>query len=124
MPCYVDDMRAKYGRLIMCHMVGDTDAELHAMADRIGVARRWFQGDHYDICLTKRAMAVAAGAVEITWRQAGMMIGRRRRTGRLPKGPDAAEGIRRANSITSMPLAGDMPGVPIRLPDTDLAGAG
>jgi hypothetical protein len=72
---YVDDMRAKFGRLVMCHMVADTDAELHAMADRIGVARRWFQQppkvrhSHYDICLSKRALAVAAGAKEITVRE-------------------------------------------------------
>lgn len=24
-------------------MIADTEAELHAMADRIGVARRWYQ---------------------------------------------------------------------------------
>jgi hypothetical protein len=54
------------------------------MADRIGVARRWHQkppkasSSHYDIALTKRALAVAAGAVEITWRQASMMTLARR----------------------------------------------
>jgi hypothetical protein len=84
---YVDDMRAPYGRLIMCHMIADSDEELHAMADRIGVARRWHQkpgpGSHYDIALSKRAAAVAAGAVEITWRQAGAMTFRRRVTGQL-----------------------------------------
>ncbi len=67
---YVDDMRAKFGRMIMCHLLADTDDELHAMAARIGVARRWHQKagtphSHYDIALSKRALAVAAGAVEI-----------------------------------------------------------
>lgn len=72
---YVDDMRAPYGRLVMCHMIADTDDELHAMADRIGVSRRWHQKppkvrhSHYDICLSKRAQAVAAGAREITVRE-------------------------------------------------------
>ena len=88
MTVYVDDMRARVGRLIMCHMIADTEAELHAMADRIGVARRWYQGDHYDIALSKRALAVEAGAVEITWRQAGMMAGLRR-TYDLPMGDPA-----------------------------------
>ena len=34
----------------------------HAMADRIGVLRKWHQGDHYDITKSKRALAVAAKA--------------------------------------------------------------
>ncbi len=88
MAVYVDDMRARYGRMVMCHMLADTDDELHAMADRIGVARRWWQApprhdSHYDIALSKRAQAVAAGAIEITWRQAGAMNTRRRATGQL-----------------------------------------
>lgn len=96
MTVYVDDMRAKFGRLVMCHMLADTDAELHAMADRIGVARKWFQAPprhdpHYDIALSKKALAVAAGAVEITWRQAGQMTMRRRATGLLGEPGDAQE---------------------------------
>lgn len=83
MTVYVDDMRAPFGRMIMCHMVDDTEAELHAMAARIGVARRWYQGDHYDVCLTKRQAAVSAGAVEITWRQLGLMVANRRATGEI-----------------------------------------
>lgn len=76
MTVYVDDMKAAFGRMVMCHMVADTTDELHAMADRIGVTRQWYQGPprtrhpHYDIALSKRALAVAAGAVEIRWRDA------------------------------------------------------
>lgn len=66
---YVDNMRAAYGRMVMCHMIADTESELHAMADRIGVARRWYQSDHYDICLAKRALAVKHGAHEVTQRE-------------------------------------------------------
>lgn len=97
MTVYVDDMRARFGRMVMCHMLADTDAELHDMAGRIGVARRWWQspektsGSHYDIALSKRAIAVAAGAVEITWRQAGAMNARRRVTGELGNPDDAVE---------------------------------
>lgn len=89
MTVYVDDMAASFGRMKMCHLLADTDAELHAMADRIGVARKWWQspektsGSHYDIAQSKRALAVAAGALQITWRQAGAMNSRRRITGQL-----------------------------------------
>ena len=67
MSVYVDQSIYSYGRMTMCHMIADTLDELHAMADRIGVARRWFQDKripHYDICKAKRAMAVAAGALQ------------------------------------------------------------
>src|ERR1051325_6794252 len=90
MTVYVDDMRAPYGRLIMCHMIADTEVELHAMADRIGVARKWYQGDHYDIALSKRALAVGFGAREITMRQLGSMAFLRR-AGRDIGIPETAE---------------------------------
>lgn len=80
---YVDDMKAPLGRLLMSHMLADTDAELHAMADRIGVARRWFQGDHYDVCQAKRALAIDAGAVPVALRTMGAMSAVRRMTGSL-----------------------------------------
>ena len=57
---YVDDAKLKFGRMTMCHMVADTTAELLAMADTIGVARKWIQGagtyrEHFDVCLAMRA---------------------------------------------------------------------
>ena len=70
MTVYVDSMRAPYGRMVMCHMLADTDGELLAMADRIGVQRKWHQypgtyRSHFDISLSKRTLAMRAGAVEI-----------------------------------------------------------
>lgn len=72
MSVYVDKTAIGYSRMVMCHLVADTPAELHAMADKIGVQRRWFQDPktmnvstpHYDICRSKRALAIAAGAIE------------------------------------------------------------
>ncbi|MDO5940602.1 DUF4031 domain-containing protein [Burkholderia cepacia] len=83
MSVYVDDMAAPYGRMIMFHMVADTEDELHTMASRIGVARRWHQKpgtphSHYDICKAKRAQAVALGAVEIDRARLGEIIKRKR----------------------------------------------
>ena len=79
MTVYVDDMCARFGRMIMCHMIADTDAELHAMAKLIGIDRRWHQtspkasSSHYDIALVKRALAIGHGAVEITYRDCALM---------------------------------------------------
>jgi hypothetical protein len=98
MTVYVDSMKAAYGRMVMCHLIADSDEELHAMADKIGVARKWHQAppkhdSHYDIALSKRALAVTAGAVEITWKQAGCMIMRRRVTGELGKPEEAIQWV-------------------------------
>ena len=90
MAVYVDNMKAKYRRMIMCHMIADTDEELRAMAGKIGVQQKWHQGDHFDICLEMRAKAIALGAIEITWRQCGAMNFNRKITGELGN-PDSAE---------------------------------
>jgi hypothetical protein len=61
MTVYVDDVRHRFGRMVMCHMWADTMDELYAMVDRIGVARRWLQQPpkaswtHFDISLDKKA---------------------------------------------------------------------
>lgn len=72
MTVYVDNMNATYGRMKMCHMFADSTDELLAMADRIGVQRKWLQHpgsikEHFDICLSKRALAVTLGATEIEY---------------------------------------------------------
>lgn len=70
MSVYVDRVAIGYGRMLMCHMIADSPDELHAMADRIGVARKWFQAPpkasfwHYDIAKSKRDLAIAAGAID------------------------------------------------------------
>lgn len=71
MSVYVDESIWPFGRMMMCHMVADSRAELDAMADTIKVPRRWIQKagtdrEHYDICKSKRAKAVKAGAIEVT----------------------------------------------------------
>lgn len=85
MAVYVDDMRAVYGRMIMCHMLADTDDELHAMAKKIGVNRKWHQKSgtphsHYDIALSKKALAITGGAVEINRQEVAVLIRQKRNT--------------------------------------------
>lgn len=97
MAVYVDDMNVQYGRMKMSHLLADSDSELHAMAAKIGVNRKWWQspektsGSHYDIALSKKALAIEYGAIEITWKQACAMNCRRRATGQLGKPEDAVE---------------------------------
>ena len=70
---YVDNMEAPFGRMIMCHMYADSIFELHIMARNIGINKKWFQDKsgfpHYDICKSKKALAVRLGAKEITARE-------------------------------------------------------
>lgn len=77
MTVYVDDVRHAFGRMVMCHMWSPSLDELLAMADTIGVDRKWIQGHptlsfgkhreatwvHFDISLGRKTRAIAAGAV-------------------------------------------------------------
>ncbi|MGA8079963.1 MAG: DUF4031 domain-containing protein [Xanthobacteraceae bacterium] len=101
MTVYVDDMQAEFkpshagarGRTyVMSHMIADTEQELHAMAAAIGLARKWYQGDHYDIAKSKRALAIKLGARAITMRQLGCMANNRR-CGWPTGTPETAEAI-------------------------------
>jgi len=74
---YVDKMKTQYRRMVMSHMLADSLEELHTMADRVGLKRKWFQNHktpHYDLCQAKRALAIQLGAVEIERRQVGKLI--------------------------------------------------
>ena len=57
------------GRL-WCHLVSDTSYdELHEVAARLGIPRRAFQGDHYDLPEELRDAAVDVGALPVTGRE-------------------------------------------------------
>lgn len=69
MTVYVDDVRHKFGRMVMCHMWADSHDELLAMATRIGINPKWLQQPpkaswvHFDISLGKKQLALNAGAI-------------------------------------------------------------
>lgn len=49
------------------HLVSDrSEAELHAFAATLGLQRRWYQGDHYDIPSEVRERAIALGAEPVS----------------------------------------------------------
>ena len=72
MTVYVDTAMHLLRDRRMCHMFSPHLEQLHAMADLIGMQRRWFQDPatmrvswpHYDIDQTRRLLAVGYGAVE------------------------------------------------------------
>lgn len=87
MAVYVDDMYkypiGQYRGMKMSHLWADTLEELFVMVDLIRVQRKWLQGHqtlslpqyrsaswvHFDIALSKRVLAVQAGAVEMLYRE-------------------------------------------------------
>lgn len=112
MAVYVDDMHTtpmgNFGRMKMCHMVADTTEELLAMADTIGVQRKWIQHpgtsrEHFDIATSKRVLAVAAGAVEISMRQTGQIA-------RAKSAASAAAADAQANFVSTVVAAAEEPG--------------
>ncbi len=88
MTVFVDDMRASFGTMYLCHMIADTGDELRAMAELVGLRAKWIQHagtphEHFDIAISKRRLALKNGAVEITWRQCAAMCRRRAVLGEL-----------------------------------------
>lgn len=68
-----------------CHMTADTTRELVEFARRLGLQDRWIQHsgrptEHFDLTAGMRAKAVALGAVEQTWREAGLRMGEKAKT--------------------------------------------
>jgi hypothetical protein len=84
--CYVDTVRSYPGAGLrfteFCHLLADDRAELHVMADRLGMPRRFFQDHpwrwHYDLPAHLRAEAVTLGAVEIEMAAVGALLRARR----------------------------------------------
>ena len=68
------------------HLVSDESYdELHAFAERLGIPRRGFQGDHYDVPAELRLEAIALGATPV---DARVRVRRRRAAGlRRPRHP-------------------------------------
>ena len=70
MTIYVDQCRWSARNHSWCHMVSDTSLDdLHVFAELIGIPRRAFHGDHYDLPQHIREKAISHGAQEVTSRR-------------------------------------------------------
>lgn len=82
-------MQAPYGRMKMSHMVADTHDELIDMVKHIGVDEKWIQkaglpDEHFDICESKRTLAVQHGAVSVSMSDIGRIIRDKRNSDAAP----------------------------------------
>ncbi len=85
MAVYVDEPVWEWHGRMWCHLTADSADELHRFAARLGLRRTAFHSrpgrpwrDHYDIPERLRLEAVRLGALEITLREAGAQLARRR----------------------------------------------
>ena len=63
MTILVDEARWPWRETLWCHLVSDDNlGELHEFAGRLGMRRVGFQGDHYDIDIDMRDVAISLGA--------------------------------------------------------------
>jgi hypothetical protein len=70
MAVLIDEPRWWFRGRRWCHLVSDASLdELHVFAAGLGIPRRGFQGDHYDIPEELRPDAIAFGAVEVESRE-------------------------------------------------------
>jgi Protein of unknown function (DUF4031) len=84
--CYVDTVRSYPGSGLrfteFCHLLADTPDELHAMADALGIPRRFYQDHpwrwHHDLPSHLRPRAVELGAREVTMHEVGALLRTRR----------------------------------------------
>ncbi len=84
MAILVDDPLWHWRGRRWCHLVSDLSLdELHVFAQSVGIPRRGFQGDHYDVPEEHRPTVVDAGAEEVSSRE----LLRRLRAGGLRLSP-------------------------------------
>jgi len=81
---YIDNVNLPYGRMIMNHMVADTQEELFEMVDKIGVQRKWIQDkgtyrEHFDVSLEKKKLAIKYGAKDVGNSEMGCILSKKKK---------------------------------------------
>lgn len=92
MSVYVDDAQHVFRGMKMSHLIADSEVELHAFAERLGLRREWFQDHrtpHYDISASVRLRARSLGALLVSQREMVKIVRRIRATEPVSETPDA-----------------------------------
>jgi hypothetical protein len=86
MSCYVDGLQSypdaglRYTEF--CHLLADTRAELHEMAEQLGIPARYFQDHpwrwHHDLPAPLRPRAIELGAQVLSMHEVGALLKRRK----------------------------------------------
>lgn len=84
MAVYVDNAMIPFRGYRMNHLLADTLDELLEMASLIGIDHNWLQKpgthqEHFDISAERRILALEAGAIAISYREAGRITYTRRK---------------------------------------------
>ncbi len=95
MTVYIDPPTWPGHGQLWSHLISDRSyQELHDFAARIGIPRRGFERDHYDVIAERYGAAVTEGAQPVSSREIVLLLTaaglRRRRQSRLAR-PTAAE---------------------------------
>ena len=90
MTVYIDPPTWPGHGQLWSHLISDRSyQELHDFAARIGIPRRGFERDHYDVIAERYAAAVAEGAQPVSSREIVLLLTaaglRRRRQSRLAR---------------------------------------
>lgn len=99
MPVYVDDAVWPWRGRLWCHLMADTDDELHAFAERLGLQRVWLQHkparpwlDHFDLPDYGREKAIILGAIPVSRAELVAVIRAKRAAARGPAGDATDDG--------------------------------
>ena len=117
MPVYVDNAQIPYGRMKMCHVLADTQAELLDMVKKINIdpkplEHEGMENEHFNISMTYREKAIKEGAIEVDSRALVALI-RRKRQALAKQAKAAPVGLIQALEtsqarITLSPVADDL----------------
>lgn len=82
---YIDGFFYPWRSMKMSHLIGTDEKELIEFGKKIGLEKKWLQRGsllHFDVCKSKRVLAIKNGAVPIKYNEIKDLILNRRKNGK------------------------------------------